>query len=165
MSHLNTLDQLDFTPEPVVVKPTHRKALIAVVIASVLVLLGCAGYAVHEHQSLGTSRAHAASLSHQLKGTQADLKDSKSAVSSLRTENGTLKATAEKCSVYVPIGNHMVNALRYELKAVQGGTFGAIIWLPKASTEMHAVSRLLDSHQSYDGELNDVCGPSSTTNS
>jgi hypothetical protein len=156
---------IDTTPEFIAMQDAPAKqrkiGLYLLVMSVVLMFIALGTYTFHQHQILGQSQKHAASVSSQLTSTKKDLAAAKSDNADLTSQNQTLSDTAAKCSVYPAVTRHMSNAMTYELKAVTGGTWGSIIWLPKATSEMHKVTSILDSHQSYDGELQDVCGPSS----
>ena len=156
---------IDTTPELIAMEEVpgrqHKIGLYLLVMGVVLAFLALGTYTFHQHKILGQTQTHDATVSSQLSDTKKDLATAKSDNTDLTTQNQALSDTAAKCSVYPAVTRHMSNAMTYELKALQGGTWGSIIWLPKATSEMHKVTGILDSHQSYDGELQDVCGPSS----
>jgi hypothetical protein len=143
--------------------PKKHWGLIAVVAALVLAFLALGAFGFHEHQVLGKSQAHAASVSSQLTDTKQDLSKAHDSITGLKAANATLTETARKCSVYPAISNHFLKAIGFELKAIQDGMFGSIIWLPKATDEIHKSMHLMKSHQAFNGELDSLCGPSKTS--
>ena len=142
-------------------RPQKRHLLVPVLLTiTLLALAAVSAWTIAQHNTLTDTRADLASMTGQRDGLKTDLGKAKDANAGLRSANQTLTETAKTCSAYVPISNHLLKAVGYELKAVQGGMFGSIIWLPKASDEISQATRLMKNNQTASGGLAALCGPS-----
>ena len=113
---------IDTTPEFIAMQDAPAKqrkiGLYLLVMSVVLMFIALGTYTFHQHQTLGQSREHDASVSSQLTSTKKDLAAAKSDNADLTSQNQTLSDTAAKCSVYPAVTRHMSNAMTYELKAL-----------------------------------------------
>ena len=136
------------------------------IVASVLVLAGVAGYGFHEHQSLGKAHAHSATLSHQLGKTKKDLKSSEVTLQDTKNDLSNANIQLGNCASATDANRHIWKALGASIHAGSTDGFTKIGYLDTALTQLKLANKVIDgtSYTNID-DLNDACDNGSLSNS